>query len=72
MALSNDLKCKYLNILDLLIKRRVKNFTQSEIAEYLEISRTKVIHFEKGKVIDLELLFAYGDILGCELDIVLK
>lgn len=72
MDISNDLKCKYLNILELLINRRVQNFTQSEIGKYLEISRTKVIHFEKGKVIDVELLFTYGDFLGVELDIVLK
>jgi DNA-binding XRE family transcriptional regulator len=53
------------------LKRRAEIFTQQEIAFYLGVSRRKIIQFEGG-AIDLPLLFAYGDILGMEIEISFK
>ena len=60
-------RCKYLHILNTVKAIRVTLFNQKEIAELLEVSRKKLIDFEKGKVIDFELLTQYAAINGKEI-----
>lgn len=69
--ISNELKCSYMHHLKPLIKRRAEMFTQNEIAKHLNVSRRKIIQFESG-AIDFALLFAYGDILGMEIELSFK
>jgi DNA-binding XRE family transcriptional regulator len=64
---SNSDVCNYLRILNILKEKRVKIYTQKEIAELLEVSRKKMYDFEKGKVIDFELLTQYAAINGKEI-----
>lgn len=61
---SDNDKRKYLHILGVLKYTRVTLFTQSELAELLEVSRKTLIDFEKGKRVDFELLTQYAAILG--------
>jgi DNA-binding XRE family transcriptional regulator len=71
VEVSNELKCSYFHHLKQLRKRREYIFTQLEIGSYLGVSRRKIIQFE-GEEIDLTLLFAYGDILGMEIELSFK
>lgn len=71
MTISNDLKCKYLRILDKVKSERAKLFTQSEMAEFMKVSTRKIVYFERGQV-DFELLFCYCDILGIEYHLFVK
>lgn len=59
--------CNYLHIKNKLKSIRVNLFTQSEISEYLGVSRKTISDFERGKHIDFILLSNYADILGMSL-----
>jgi len=54
-----------------IICHRVQNFTQSEISKYLKISRKTLIEFEKGKIYDIRLLFAYASVNGFNIKFVI-
>lgn len=67
MILENE-KSKFLHILKHCKERRKQTFTQKEISVYLEVSLTKVINFEKGKIFDFWFLCRYANINGININ----
>jgi len=65
-------KCNFLHILEQLNSRCKNNFTQLELSKYLNVSRKKIIDFQKGRIFDFWLLNRYADILGMSIDFQLK
>jgi len=57
-------KRKFLHILTVLNEKSAKVFTQQEKANFLKISRRKLIDFENGKIFDFWLLCRYADLVG--------
>ena len=62
--LSDEDKCKYLQILETLNKNHANIFTLKELSQHLGVSERKLIDFRKGRVIDFELLTQYAGIIG--------
>jgi transcriptional regulator with XRE-family HTH domain len=57
-------KERYFTLIQQISCRRVQNFTQSDLCDYLKVSRKTLIEFEKGNIYDISLLFAYAAING--------
>lgn len=71
MISDND-KCKYLQILKYLKACHANIFTQKELSKHLGISVRKLSDFQNGKVIDFWLLTQYAGIVGKEIQFNLK
>ena len=61
------IKDSYLQILQLAKDRRKKSFTQSEIAEFINVTPIRIHNLEAGKTVDYELLELYCAILGIDI-----
>lgn len=66
--ISDKGKCKYLQILDQLNKGNdngnAKIYTQSELSEYLKVSKRKLSSFQNNEIYDFWLLVQYAALLG--------
>lgn len=70
--ISDNDKCKYLQILSELNDFHAKIFTQEELSKYLGVSVRKLSDFKNGKVIDFWLLTQYAMIIGKKINFNLK
>ena len=53
--------------------RKVNNFTQEQVAEYLGINRSTYSNYELGeREMPFELLERIADLLGCELTVLME
>lgn len=60
------------NCVEILKLNRDKAFTQKELAAYLKTSRSKIIKIEKGECFDLNDLTKYANILGYDVELLIK
>lgn len=67
MILENE-KDKFLTILNEINTKRGKSLTIVELAEYLNVSESKMKMFIKGKIFDFWLLCRYGDLISININ----
>jgi DNA-binding XRE family transcriptional regulator len=51
----------------LVLSRKEAGITQSFMAEWIGVSRKRLINFEKGNIIDIELMCIYADKLSIKI-----
>ena len=62
--ITDDDKCKYLQVLAELNRLHAKIFTLEELSNHFDVSVRKLSDFKNGKVIDFWLLAQYAAIIG--------
>lgn len=72
MTVSNEDKCKYLQILSESTNKHAKNFTNKDLSELLNVSVRKLIDFKNGKIFDFWLLIQYAALVGIEISFDIK
>ena len=69
MLNSEELKSKYLLILEELNDRKSKHITNQDIAESFHADRKTIGHYINGTKINFDFLYMYAEMLGIEIDL---
>lgn len=68
MHISEEQKRKYLHLLELMKGKCAKDFTQQEFADIFQVSRRTFGKFWNGQIVNMNMLFAFGNFIGMEIE----